>query len=167
MALKACKEMGNVQWSKCMTHRPRIETLHLGIGVAATRTRYPRDRVLDTHTHEGGALSIPFAGSFLEIFGKREFHIDTDCVLYKRPGFAHQNVVGDRGFDGVLVEISGERHRWIASHRASARWWASSSRVALFETPRRSRRRIVMAYNAAEDRSLVSSHREDNASASR
>ena len=96
-----------------MTRRGRIETAQLGTDMDAVRTRYAPAHVLEQHAHEGAALSIPFGGEFLEIFGRHEFRIDRQCALYKRPEFAHKNVVGPRGFDGVLVQISGERHRWI------------------------------------------------------
>ena len=90
------------------------ETVQLGPDVSATRTRYRPMRVLERHSHQGAALSIPFAGEFTEIFGRHELRIDENRALYKRPEFAHGNIVGPRGFDGVLVEISRERHRWIA-----------------------------------------------------
>ena len=79
--------------------------------MTAARTCYQPASVLESHTHKSAVLSIPFSGDFLEVFDGHELHIDRSCALSKRPGFTHSNVIDARGFDGVLVEISSERHR--------------------------------------------------------
>ena len=91
----------------------------LGPGLLATRTRFAGGTELSEHAHEGATLSIPFQGTFLEVYGRREQEIDPSRALYKSPGFRHKNLVGPEGFDGVLVEISGDRHDWIEAATGS------------------------------------------------
>ena len=85
----------------------------LSFGLTATPKYFAPDSVVVSHSHEGGALSIPFHGRFLERFDKREIVLEPGCVLYKRPDYAHDNVIGATGFAGLLVELTPERHAWL------------------------------------------------------
>ena len=76
-------------------------------GFVATTKQFRANTVIESHAHEGGTLSIPFRGQFLERFERAEITVSPRRALYKRPDFEHDNTIGRNGFDGVLVDKKG------------------------------------------------------------